>query len=206
MLRGSRAPLIAGAGALVLVGLLVFLLVLPKMGEVSDANDVLAAAQAQQGTLESQLAALEQAEAAAPEAKATIQEVEQQIPPTVDQPGMFLLLKNAATRSAVTLSTFTPGTPTLDAATGLSAIPLAVTATGTYFQLTEFLYSIETLPRAAKVLNVTLAPGGDSDVTTTTVTNLLQLQANVVMYTSDQSAGPGSEPGPTEDAAATEGA
>jgi Tfp pilus assembly protein PilO len=95
----------------------------------------------------------------------------------------------------------TPGTPTLDAATGLSAIPLAVTATGTYFQLTEFLYSIETLPRAAKVLNVTLAPGGDSDVTTTTVTNLLQLQANVVMYTSDQSAGPGSEPGPTEDAA-----
>jgi len=200
MLRGSRAPLIVGVGALVLVGLLVFLLVLPKMGEVSDANDALAAAQAQQGTLESQLAALEQAEAAAPEAKATIQEVEQQIPPTADEPGMLLLLKNAATGSAVTLSTITPGTPTLDAATGLSAIPLAVTATGTYFQLTEFLYSIETLPRAAKVLNVTLAPGGDS-ATTTTVTNLLQLQANVVMYTSDQSAGPGSEPGPTEDAA-----
>jgi Tfp pilus assembly protein PilO len=199
MLRGSRAPMIVGVGALLLVGLLMFLLVLPKMGEVSDANDALAAAQAQQGTLESQLAALEQAEAAAPEAKATIQEVEQQIPPTVDQPGMFLLLKNAATGSAVTLSTFTPGTPTLDAATGLSAIPLAVTVTGTYFQVTEFLYSIETLPRAAKVLNVTLAPGGD--VTTTTVTNLLQLQANVVMYTSDQSAGPGSEPGPTEDAA-----
>ena len=201
MLRGSRAPLIVGVGALVLVGLLVFLLVLPKMGEVSDANDALAAAQAQQGTLESQLAALEQAEAAAPEAKATIQEVEQQIPPTADEPGMLLLLKNAASGSAVTLSTITPGTPTLDAATGLSAIPLAVTATGTYFQLTEFLYSVETLPRAAKVLNVTLAPGGDSDATTTTVTNLLQLQANVVMYTSDQSAGPGSEPGPTEDAA-----
>jgi Tfp pilus assembly protein PilO len=127
--------------------------------------------------------------------------VEQQIPPTADEPGMLLLLKNAATGSAVTLSTITPGTPTLDAATGLSAIPLAVTATGTYFQLTEFLYSIETLPRAAKVLNVTLAPGGDSAATTTTVTNLLQLQANVVMYTSDQSAGPGSEPGPTEDAA-----
>jgi Tfp pilus assembly protein PilO len=201
MLRGSRAPLIVGVGALVLVGLLMFLLVLPKMGEVSDANDALAAAQAQQGTLESQLAALEQAEAAAPEAKATIQEVEQQIPPTADEPGMLLLLKNAATGSAVTLSTITPGTPTLDAATGLSAIPLAVTATGTYFQLTEFLYSIETLPRAAKVLNVTLAPGGDSAATSTTVTNLLQLQANVVMYTSDQSAGPGSEPGPTEDAA-----
>lgn len=202
MLRGSRAPLIAGVGALVLVGLLVFLLVLPKMGQVSDANDALAAAQAQQGTLESQLAALEQAEAAAPEAKATIQEVEQQIPPTADEPGMLLLIKNAAARSAVTLATLTPGTPTLDPASGLSTIPVAVTASGNYFQLTEFLYSLETLPRAAKVLNITLAPGGGSDTTTTTVTNLLQLQANVVLYTSDQSAGPGSVPGPTEDAAA----
>ncbi|MGZ8581367.1 MAG: type 4a pilus biogenesis protein PilO [Actinomycetota bacterium] len=205
MLRGSRAPLIAGVGALVLVGLLVFLLVLPKMGQVSDANAELTAAQAQQGTLESQLAALEQAEAAAPEAKATIQEVEQQIPPTADEPGLLLLIKNAATRSGVTLSTLTPGTPTLDAATGLSTIPLAVTASGNYFQLTEFLYSIETLPRAAKVLNITLAPGGGTDATTT-VTNLLQLQANVVLYTSDQSAGPGSVPGPTEDAAAAGGA
>ena len=203
MLRGSRAPLIAGVGALVLVGLLVFFLVLPKMGQVSDANAELTAAQAQQGTLESQLAALEQAEAAAPEAKATIQEVEQQIPPTADEPGMLLLIKNAATDAGVTLATLTPGTPTLDPATGLSTIPVAVTASGGYFQLTEFLYGIETLPRAAKVLNVTLAPGAGSDTTTTTtVTNLLQLQANVVLYTSDQSAGPGSEPGPTEDAAA----
>lgn len=202
MLRGSRAPLIAGVGALVLVGLLIFLLVLPKMGQVSEANDLLAAAQAQQGTLESQLAALEQAEAAAPEAKATIQEVEQRIPPTADEPGMLLLIKNAAARAAVTLATLTPGTPALDAASGLSTIPVAVTASGNYFQLTEFLYNLETLPRAAKVLNITLAPGAGSDATTTTVTNLLQLQANVVLYTSDQSAGPGSVPGPTEDAAA----
>ena len=44
MLRGSRGPLIAGAGALALVLLAVFFLVLPKMGQVSDANDELAAA------------------------------------------------------------------------------------------------------------------------------------------------------------------
>jgi hypothetical protein len=96
------------------------------------------------------------------------------------------------------------GTPALDATSGLSTIPLAITASGNYFQLTEFLYSIETLPRAAKVVTVTLAPGvaeGDAATTTTTVTNLLQLQASVILYTSDQSAGPGSEPGPTDDAA-----
>ncbi len=203
MLRGSRAPLIAGAGVIALVVLMVFFLVLPKMGQVGDAEDELAAAQGEQGTLESQLAALEQAELAAPEARATIQEVERQIPPTADEPGLLLLIKNAAARAGVTLS-LTVGTPALDATSGLSTIPLAITASGNYFQLTEFLYSIETLPRAAKVVNVTLAPGGaegDAATTTTTVTNLLQLQASVILYTSDQSAGPGSEPGPTDDAA-----
>jgi Tfp pilus assembly protein PilO len=206
MLRGSRAPLIAGAGALVLIGLLVFLLVLPKMSQVSEASDTLAAAQGEQGTLESQLAALEQAELAAPEARATIQEVERQIPPTADEPGLLLLVKNAAARSAVTLSTLTPGTPALDPTSGLSTISLAVAASGNYFQLTEFLYSIETLPRAAKVLNVALSPGGDdsgetTEATTTTVSNPLEMQVSIVLYTSDQSAGPGSEPGPTDDAA-----
>jgi Tfp pilus assembly protein PilO len=202
MLRGSRGPLIAGAGAVALVLILVFFLVLPKMGQVSDANDELTAAQGQQGTLESQLAALEQAEAAAPEARETIREVEEQIPPTADESGMLLLVKNAAASSGVTLSTLTPGTPTLDAASGLSAIPLAITASGNYFQLTEFLYSLETLPRAAKVQTVAMAPVGGGEDGSTVVTNLLEMQASVVLFTSDQSAGPGSEPGPTEDAAA----
>jgi len=203
MLRGSRAPIIAAAGVVALAAILVFFLVLPKMGQVGDAEEELAAAQGEQGTLESQLAALEQAELAAPEARATIQEVERQIPPTADEPGLLLLIKNAAARAGVTLS-LTVGTPALDATSGLSTIPLAITASGNYFQLTEFLYSIETLPRAAKVVTVTLAPGGaegDAATTTTTVTNLLQLQASVILYTSDQSAGPGSEPGPTDDGA-----
>ena len=43
---GRRGPFIAGGVALALALLMVFFLVLPKMGEVSDANDELAAAQA----------------------------------------------------------------------------------------------------------------------------------------------------------------
>lgn len=206
---GRRGPFIAGGVALALALLMVFFLVLPKMGEVSDANDELAAAQAQQGTLESQLAALEQAQAAAPENKETIQDVERQIPPTADEPGMLLFVKNAALSSGVTLTTLTPGNPTLDPVSGLSNIPLAVSAEGSYFALTEFLYSLETLPRAAKVQNVSMAPGGSATTTTTTTTittTTLQLQASVELFTSDQSAGPGSEPGPTEDAATTGGA
>jgi Tfp pilus assembly protein PilO len=208
MLRGRRAPLIAGAAAVGLTLLLIFFLVLPKMGEVSTANEDLDAARAQQGTLESQLAALEQAQAAAPEAKAIIQDVERRIPPTADEAGLLLLVKNAALSSGVTQSNLSVGTPTLDPLTGLSSISLAVSAEGSYFSLTEFLYTLETLPRVAKVQSVQLSPGtGETDATTTTtISNLLQLQATVLTYTTDQSAGPGSEPGPTEDAAATGGA
>ncbi len=202
MLQGRRAPIVAGAVAVMLVALMIFFLVLPKSAEVSSANDELVAAQAQQSTLESQLAALEALEVAAPENKAIIEDVERRIPPTVDEPGLLLLVKNAAIRSGIALTNLTPSTPTLDAASGLSTITLAVTAQGSYFQLTEFLYSIETLPRAAKVLNVTMAPNSGDAGAVTVVTNLLQMQASLILYTSDQSAGPGSEPGPTEDSAA----
>ena len=206
MLRGSRGPIVAGAGAVALVVVMVFLLVLPKMNEVSSANADLDTARAQQSTLESQLAALEQAEAAAPEARAAIQEVERRIPPTVDESGLLLLLKNAALRAGVDVPERAFGTPALDEASGLSTIPLTLTANGSYFQLAEFLYTIETLPRVAKSLTVSLSSAVDATGTTTTVLNLLQMQLSVVLYTSDQSAGPGSEPGPTTDAAGVGGA
>ena len=199
MFKGRRGPLVTGAIFLALTILLIFFLVLPKMSQVSGARDDLAAAEAETSTLESQLAALEQAELNAPEYKATIQDVEEQIPPTLDQSGYLLLIKNAAAQSSVGLTTLTPGIPTLDPVTGLSVAPLAITASGTYFSLTEFLYSLETLPRATKVLNVGITPGtGDvTTTTTTTTTGELQMTASVVLYTSDVSAGTGSEPGPT---------
>ncbi len=79
-----------------------------------------------------------------------------------------------------------------DPATGLSTISNTLSVTGTYFALTEFLFSIETLPRAAKVTSVSLVPGEEGGT--------LTLSAGVDVYTSDTSAGPGSSPGPTSGA------
>ena len=74
----------------------------------------------------------------------------------------------------------------------------AISATGTYFALTEFLFKIETLPRAAKTTAVAIAPSP-----TETNASLLTLSATVDIYTSDESAGPGSTPGPTPAAGST---
>jgi Tfp pilus assembly protein PilO len=203
LLAGRRGPIVAGVGAAVLVLLLVFFLVLPKMSQVSEAQDTLAAAESQQSSLESQLQALEQAEIEAPEARKTIEDVDGKIPVTAELPSLILLLNNAATRASVSLLTITPATPVPDPTTGLSAINVSFTAEGSYFAITEFLFNIETMPRAAKVLTLSLSPGA-SDTFSTVPT--LSATGTMVVYTQDTSAGPGSAPGPDEGTVGATGA
>lgn len=189
---GRRAPIFAGIGVAVAVLIVAFFLVLPKMGQVNDANATLTDLQAQQATLGAQLAALQQAQTEAPINRETIRKVQQAIPPTVDQQGFILLVQNAAVQSSIDIVTISPGTPVFDQTTGLSTVTNALSVTGSYFALTEFLFKIETLPRAAKTTSVSISPSPTEQDTT-----LLTLSASVDMYTSDQSAGPGSTPGPT---------
>jgi Tfp pilus assembly protein PilO len=193
--NGRRAPLIAGAVALVMAILAVMLLVLPKMGEVSEAQDELQAAQDQELALEAQLRSLEAAQEQAPETERQIALIEDQVPPTADLPTLFRLLDSAADRSAVDFFSFTPGIPVTDPAAQFSTISSQVTVTGGYFAVDEFLFLMETLPRAAKVISIAVAPSATGTATSSTTS--LQLQATVEFYTTDTSAGPGSIPGPT---------
>jgi hypothetical protein len=83
-----------------------------------------------------------------------------------------------------------------------------VTVTGSYFAIEEFLYNVETLQRAGKVLSLSLAPGGGEVATTETATastGELSAQVSMEFYTTDLSAGPGSTPDatPSPEVAAT---
>ena len=199
-----RAPLIA-AGAFVLVGvLLIVLLVLPKMSEVGEVQDDLTAAQDQEIALEAQLRALEEAQASAPETEQAIAEIEDQVPPTTELPELFTLLQGAADRAAVDFFSFSPGTPVADLGGTFSRIPSSITVTGSYFALDEYLFLMETLPRAAKVLSIAITPqAGAETAAPTTTSSSLQLLMTIEFYTTDTSAGPASVPGPSEPAAAT---
>jgi Tfp pilus assembly protein PilO len=190
--RGRQTPVIVGIATAVVSVLLVLFLVLPKMSEVSEARRELEQAQAQQQTLSSQLTALEQAREEAPENEAAIREVERQVPPTADLPGLILLLRNAATSSGVRVLSLTPAAPVPAETNGFSSISVSASGQGSYFAVVDYLYSIETLPRAATVETIDLTP---TDVSG------LAFAATITLYTSDLSAGPGSEPGPTEQGA-----
>lgn len=196
-----RAPIVAAAIAVVVALLLVFLLVLPKMREVGEADDQLQAAQDQEIALAAELRALQQAQEQAPETEQEIAAIDDAIPPTADLPALFRLLDSAASRAAVDFFSFTPGTPVVDPTSQYSTISSQVTVTGGYFAIDEFLFLLETLPRAAKV--TTIAVTGTS-TTEEITTSSLQLQMTVEFFTTDTSAGPGSIPGPSVGTTTTE--
>jgi len=188
---GRRGPLIA-AGAVAGVLLLVLLfLVLPKMRSVTEAQGRLDEAKTEQTTLLVRKEALEDAKANAGAARATITEVHNAIPELADEPGILLLLHGAAEDAGLDVASFGIGEPTFDGETGLSVITVNVAAEGTYFEVADFLYDIETLPRAAKATSVTLSP---SDTTGTVP--ILSFSGSIQLYTTDSSAGTGSIPGP----------
>jgi Tfp pilus assembly protein PilO len=195
-----RAPIIAGVIAVAVALLAVFLLVRPKMSEVSTTEDDLQVAEDQEVTLAAQLNALQDAQAAAPETEQEIAAIDAEIPPTADLPSLFRLLQGAADRSVVDFFSFTPGTPAPNTAGTFSTIASQVTVSGGYFAIDEFLFLLETLPRAAKVTTLAVTPSSaaSGETTTTTSTSNLQLQMTVEFYTTDASAGPGSVPGPSD--------
>lgn len=193
-----RAPIIAGAISAAVALLAVVLLVLPKMGDVSTTEEELQSAEDQEVALAAQLDALQDAEAAAPKTEQEIGAIEEQVPPTAELPSLFRLLQGAADRSAVDFFSFSPGTPAPNAGGTYSSIASQVTVSGGYFAIDEFLFLLETLPRAAKVTTLAVTPSGASTGGTTLSTSNLQLQVTVEFYTTDVSAGPGSIPGPSE--------
>ena len=196
----KRAPILAGAIALVVALSAVFLLVRPKMSEVSDAEDQLQAGEDQEIALATQLDSLRDVQATAPQTQAEIAAIDAQVPQIADLPSLFRLLQEAADRSAVDFFSFTPGTPVPNANGTYSTIASQVTVSGGYFAIDEFLFLLETLPRAAKVTTLAVTPGTSGAEGTTTSSSTLSLRTTVEFYTTDTSAGPGSIPGPTEGA------
>jgi Tfp pilus assembly protein PilO len=193
-----RAPIIAGVIAVAVALLAVFLLVLPKMGDVTTAEEELQTAEDEEVALAAQFDALQEAQAAAPKTEQKIATIDAQVPPTADLPSLFRLLQGAADRSAVDFFSFTPGTPAPNAGGTYSSIASQVTVSGGYFAIDEFLFLLERLPRAAKVTTLAVTPSGAAGGEITTSTGTLQLLVTVEFYTTDLSAGPGSIPGPSE--------
>jgi Tfp pilus assembly protein PilO len=186
-----RGPLIAAGASLLAAVLVVVALLLPRASAVNKKEKELTQAQQQQGQLEAQLQQLKQARRDARKVQRQLAHLETRIPPTADLPALIRFLQNAADAAAVDFVSISPGQPANTPGQQISTIPTQVEVEGTFFSVEEFLFKLETLPRAVKVTQIQVGPGTQG---------LPQLQISMTseVYTTDASAGPGSQPGSNE--------
>jgi Tfp pilus assembly protein PilO len=184
-----RGPIIAAVVTLVLAIAVFFLLVYPKMGEVRETEDELEQAQQEELTLQTELDRLQAAREQAPEIQRQLARFRRQIPPVADLPGLINELQDIADISGVDFFAISPGTPTATTQ-GAAEIPATVQVIGTFFPVDEFLFRLETMPRAAKAVSVTVAEGPEG-------LPQIDVTMDVRFYTTDTEAGPGAAVEPT---------
>jgi Tfp pilus assembly protein PilO len=192
-----RGPIIAAAAGVLLAVLVAAGLILPKMNEVKAVQKKVTTEQAVTATLESQVAQLTALSQQASKIRAQLKQLNIEVPPNADLPGLIRALNSAAATAAVDLSAITPGTPAAATTNPVSVVPLQVTITGGYFSVEEFLYRLETLDRTAKVSSVALSPStsSSSDSSSGTPTTAPTISAVIManFFTTDMQSGPGSE-------------
>jgi Tfp pilus assembly protein PilO len=179
-----RGPLIVGIVFAFLAIVAIVLLVLPKMNEVTEAEERLEAERAEELPLQTELLRLRDAAEDAPSLRRELARFQRAVPPVADLPGLINDLQTAADVAGVDFFQIDPGTPTPSASGQASEIPASIRVIGGFFPVDEFLFRLETLPRAAKVTSVTVSEGPEA-------VPQVDVQLSVQFFTTDLQAGPG---------------
>ncbi|MEX0992080.1 MAG: type 4a pilus biogenesis protein PilO [Actinomycetota bacterium] len=181
-----RAPIFVGIGVVVAIVLVLLVLVMPQRGKVSDAQAALETAQAAELTLRTELEGLLELKKSAPEFQRQLDQAKTLIPEQADIPGLIRNLQLVANKTGVDFAVLGVSNPQLSEQGDFSAIALTITISGTFIQVSQYLFEIEHLPRALKILNVTVSP---------TEYPTLSSNLSVETYTTDIASGPGTQPG-----------
>src|SRR5688500_6137087 len=143
-MQGRRAIIVAGAGAGILALLLIVLLVLPKMGEFTEAEEELADTTAEQAVLQARVNAMEQARDEAPENEASIRRIQGLVPPTAELSAVIVLLRSSAAVAGVDVLSLTPAPPIASTTGDFSTISGSASVECSYFAMVKYLHEIET--------------------------------------------------------------
>ena len=185
-----NGPIIAALASAAVALLVLFALVVPKATQVKAKDRDLESAREQASTLRLQVHELQSLAKTAPQTRAKLATLNAEVPPTADLPGLIRLLNTAAEESGVDFMSMSPGTPEAASTGTASVIPVQMSLSGSFFALDQYLLKLEGLPRASKVLSVGVTP-----ITGNTGASGLQMTLVADFFTTDTSAGPGSEPG-----------
>ena len=154
-----RQIAIAAAAAVGVTVLFFFLLLKPKLNDISKTRSDVQAASAEVDTLNTQIAHLNQVKRNAPQTMAQLAALSQYLPSTPDLPGFIKLVQDAAVQSGIDLQSIAPSPPANQPnASGVQVISVTLTAQGGYFRIEDFLAHLEQLGRAVAVRSIALSP------------------------------------------------
>ena len=154
-----RQATIAAVAAILITAVFFFILLKPKLNEISKTRSDVAAARAEQQTLNTQLAHLQDVRKNAPQTMAKLAALSQFVPSTPDLPGFIQQVQTAATASGIDLQSIAPSPPTdVSGATGVQSIAVTLTIQAGFFRIEDFLARLESLQRAVEVRSIALSP------------------------------------------------
>jgi type IV pilus assembly protein PilO len=171
MTLGRRSVIIGVVAALLVLVLWWFLLWSPQRKKVDDAKARADAAQQQVGQLRVTLSRLQELKRTEALKRSQIEALRVAVP---DQPNLaqFILDANdAANKAGIDFLSVTPSPPATaaagagTAAGAPAAINLAMSITGGYFQVLDFVNRLTDLPRIVVIDNLSLAAGDGSNMT-----------------------------------------
>lgn len=139
-----QTTLLAALGAVLVIALWWFFVYSPGQEELARVEDEVAAAEAETASLQQRVAALEAIRSRAPETEAAIAQVLSIVPDEPALPGALRQIQAAADDAGITMDTLVTERPeVLDEGAGLYSATVTMTATGSYFQLVDFLRRLE---------------------------------------------------------------
>jgi type IV pilus assembly protein PilO len=180
----NRRPLVVGIVSFLIAALVLLMLVMPKRSKVSELTKQIKEAKSLNSQLLIQVDQLGEAKREAPKKAKELAHLDEQIPPMAELPRLLRQLKTKADRAGVEIESIAPNIPTT--AGPYSTIPVELTVQGSYFQVEEYLYQLESFTRATKITSATFSPGPALPV--------LSVAISTQFFTLDTSAGPGSAP------------
>lgn len=198
-----RGPIIAAIVIVLVAVLAFFFLVRPKMTQVTETREMVDQARADEVALRSELARLEAVREDAPRIRRQLARFRKAVPPVADLPGLINLLQDAANVADVEFFSISPAAPAASPTGAAAEIPASIQVIGSFFQVDEFLFRLETMPRAAKVITIEVAEAGAEEEGVDTGVFRLDVTMSTEFYTTDTAAGPGAPVDAIEAPAAT---
>lgn len=152
-----RGWLLGGLGALLVLIVWWFLFISPRNADIADAEDALAAAQAQEQRLRAQIVQLEEIRTNEILYIDAINELQRLIPerPLLEQ--FIEEIDALAAASGVDLITLAPSLPRSDEDTELREISLSAQIQGQFFEVMGFLFGLSDMQRLVRVDGIALS-------------------------------------------------